>query len=31
MVAIMENNQTEDGHIEIPGVLQKYMGDKKII
>jgi len=31
MVAIMENNQTEDGHIEIPGVLRKYMDDKKII
>ena len=31
MVAIMENNQMEDGHIEIPNVLQKYMGDKKII
>jgi len=31
MVAIMENNQMEDGHIEIPNVLRKYMGDKKII
>jgi len=31
MVAIMENNQMEDGHIEIPSVLQKYMDDKKII
>ena len=31
MVAIMENNQMEDGHIEIPNVLQKYMGNKKII
>ena len=30
MVAIMENNQTKDGHIKIPTVLQKYM-DKKII
>jgi seryl-tRNA synthetase len=30
MVAIMENNQTKDGHIKIPNVLQKYM-DKKII
>ena len=31
MVAIMENNQMEDGHIEIPNVLQKYMGNKKTI
>jgi len=31
MVAIMENNQMKDGHIEIPNVLQKYMGNKKII
>ena len=31
MVAIIENNQTEDGHIEIPNVLQKYMDGKKII
>ena len=31
MVAIMENNQMEDGHIEIPSVLRKYMDDKKII
>ena len=31
MVAIIENNQMEDGHIEFPSVLQKYMGDKKII
>jgi len=30
MVAIMENNQTEDGHIKIPNVLQKYI-DKKTI
>ena len=27
MVAILENNQTKDGHIEIPKVLQKYFGD----
>jgi seryl-tRNA synthetase len=26
----MENNQTKDGHIKIPNILQKYMG-KKII
>ena len=31
MVAIMENNQMEDGHIEIPNVLRKYMDDKKTI
>ena len=30
LVAIMENNQTKDGHIKIPNVLQKYM-DKKTI
>ena len=31
MVAIIENNQMEDGHIEIPNVLRKYMDDKKTI
>ena len=25
MVAILENNQTKDGHVEIPKVLQKYL------
>lgn len=30
MVAILENNQTKDGHVEIPKVLQKYFGDKMI-
>ncbi len=30
MVAIMENNQTKDGHIKIPTVLQKYFGQKMI-
>ena len=30
MVAIIENFQTKDGHINIPNALQKYMG-KKII
>ena len=30
MVAIMENNQTKDGHIKIPTVLQKYFGQKVI-
>ena len=30
MVAIMENNQTKDGHIKIPTVLQKYFGKKMI-
>jgi len=30
MVAILENNQTKDGHIEIPKVLQKYFGDNHI-
>ena len=30
MVAILENNQTKDGHVEIPKVLQKYFGDNLI-
>ena len=30
MVAILENNQTKDGHVEIPKVLQKYFGDNII-
>jgi len=30
MVTILENFQTKDGHVNIPNVLQKYMG-KKII
>jgi len=30
MVAIMENVQTKDGHINIPNALQKYMGKKTI-
>ena len=30
MVAISENNQTKDGHVEIPKVLQKYFGDNMI-
>ena len=30
MVAILENNQTKDGHIEIPKVFQKYFGDNLI-
>jgi len=28
MVTIMENFQTKDGHVNIPNVLQKYMGKK---
>ena len=31
MVSIMENFQTVDGHIRIPKVLQRYMGDQKEI
>ncbi|NND87397.1 MAG: serine--tRNA ligase [Nitrosopumilus sp.] len=31
LVAIMENFQTKDGHIKIPDVLQKYMGNQKEI
>ena len=30
MVAIIENFQTEDGHVNIPNALQKYMGKKTI-
>ena len=30
MVAILENNQTKDGHVEIPKILQKYFGDNMI-
>jgi seryl-tRNA synthetase len=31
IVAILENNQREDGSITIPKVLRKYMGNKEII
>ncbi len=31
LASIMENFQTKDGHIRIPGVLQSYMGDQKEI
>ena len=31
IVAILENNQTKDGDIKVPRVLQKYMGGLKII
>ena len=31
LVAIIENFQTNDGHIRIPKVLQSYMGDQKEI
>ena len=31
LVSIMENFQTKDGHIKIPCVLQRYMGDQKEI
>ena len=31
IVAIIENYQTKDGHINIPSVLQKYMGGKENI
>ena len=30
LVAIIENYQTNDGHIRIPKVLQKYLGIDKI-
>ncbi|MBU1500216.1 serine--tRNA ligase, partial [Patescibacteria group bacterium] len=29
-LAILENYQTKDGHVEIPKVLQKYVGKKQI-
>lgn len=31
MVSIIENYQTDDGTVQIPDVLQKYMGDTKAI
>ena len=31
LIAILENNQQEDGSVLIPDVLQKYMGGKKMI
>jgi seryl-tRNA synthetase len=31
LIAILENNQQEDGSVLIPEVLQKYMGGKKVI
>jgi seryl-tRNA synthetase len=31
LVAIMENFQTKDGHIRIPEILQRYMGNQKEI
>ena len=31
LVSIMENFQTKDGHIKIPYVLQRYMGNQKEI
>jgi seryl-tRNA synthetase len=31
LIAIIENNQTKDGKVEIPKVLRKYMGGKKFI
>ena len=29
LIALMENNQLEDGSIKIPKVLQKYMNNEK--
>lgn len=31
LIAIIENNQTKDGNVEVPRVLQPYIGGKKII
>jgi seryl-tRNA synthetase len=30
-IAIIENNQTEDGQVKIPEVLRKYMNDRTLI
>ncbi len=30
-IAIIENNQTENGHVRIPKVLRKYLNDREII
>jgi len=30
-IAIIENNQQEDGSVTIPKVLQPYMGGKKVL
>jgi len=31
IIAILENNQNEDGSVNIPEILQKYMGGRKKI
>ncbi|HEV2877233.1 MAG TPA: aminoacyl--tRNA ligase-related protein, partial [Nitrososphaeraceae archaeon] len=31
MVSIIENYQTDNGTVQVPDVLQKYMGDTKAI
>jgi seryl-tRNA synthetase len=31
LVAIIENNQTKDGKIKVPKVLQEYMGGRESI
>jgi seryl-tRNA synthetase len=31
MIAIIENNQTADGHVKIPKVLQPYLGERDIL
>ncbi|MBT4258194.1 serine--tRNA ligase [archaeon] len=31
LIALMENNQLEDGSIKIPKALQKYMNDEKVV
>jgi seryl-tRNA synthetase len=31
LVAVMENNQQEDGSIEVPAVLRPYMGGVAVI
>ncbi|NTW61069.1 serine--tRNA ligase [Candidatus Saccharibacteria bacterium] len=31
MIAIIENNQTEDGHIVVPGVLRPYLGGREVL
>jgi seryl-tRNA synthetase len=31
MIAIIENNQNEDGTVRVPAVLQGYIGNKEVL
>ena len=31
LIAVMENNQTGDGRIRVPGALRPYMGGRDVI